>query len=638
VTWSIEDSKKLYGIEKWGSPFFNLNEKGNVFISENYEKSSSNHIDLLELTADLEKRGIKLPLLVRFPDVLKERVSHLFKCFSNAIKESEYQGEYMGVYPVKVNQEKHLVEDLVRLGAPHGLGLECGSKPELLIALSKMKNNKGLLICNGFKDFDYIETALLSLKMGRNTIIVIDRFSELDLVIKAFKKHNIKPRIGFRAKLYSRGSGKWAESSGQKSKFGLSPSEIVEGCEILKKEGLIDCLELLHYHIGSQVPTIQDIKTSLKEGGRFFSELFSLGANLKYLDVGGGLGVNYDGSGNSQSSINYTDQEYANDVIYTVKSICGERSIPHPHIITESGRSLVAHSSVLIFNVLGSNQTQCVKETREINETDHQVLRDLSDIFKYLNKKTLIESYNDLNQIKKDVLQLFSYGVLDLCQRALAETMINNLLIKIKKLAKSSEKDFSNLIHDLDSLLCETYYCNFSLFQSLPDSWAMDQVFPVIPIHKHNEEPKNRAVLVDLTCDSDGTLSKFIDPTSSEPQNYLEVHEVKKGKPYYIGVFLTGAYQEILGDMHNLFGDTDAVHVVFDKEEGYKVVDVVEGDTIGEMLNYVSFEPKNLIRDLKQDCLKACNSKMMTDNESRLLIKKFEESLLNYTYLNMPGL
>jgi arginine decarboxylase len=633
VSWSVEDSRQLYGIEKWGYPFFGLNKKGHVAISENFEKSSSKQIDLLELVEDLEKRGIKLPLLVRFPDVLKERVRHLFGCFNQAIAESSYQGKYMGVYPVKVNQEKHLVEDLMRLGDQHGLGLECGSKPELLIALSKMKSTEGLLICNGFKDFDYIETALLSLKMGRNTIIVIDRFSELSLVLKAYKEHGIRPKIGFRAKLYSQGSGRWAESSGQKSKFGLSPSEIVEACRVLSDEGLLDCLELLHYHIGSQVPSIQDIKTSLKEGGRFFSELFELGAKPKYLDVGGGLGVNYDGSGNSQSSVNYTDQEYANDVIYTIKAICQERSIPHPNIITESGRALVAHSSVLIFNVLGSNQTQKLRETKEIGETNHQVLRDLDDVAKYLNKRTIIESYNDLNQIRKDVLQLFSYGVLNLSQRATAEVMINNLYIKIKKIAKDSDMDFTDLIHELDSLLCETYYCNFSLFQSLPDSWAMGQVFPVIPLHRHNEEPTKRAVLVDLTCDSDGTLNKFIDPTSSTPQSYLEVHDVHEDEPYYIGVFLTGAYQEILGDMHNLFGDTDAVHVIFDKDDGYKVVDVVEGDTIGEMLNYVSFEPKNLIRDLKQDCLEACNSKMMTDRESRLLIKKFEESLLSYTYL-----
>ena len=633
MNWSIEDSKKLYGIEKWSYPFFNLNKKGHVFISENYEKSSSNHIDLLELIENLEKRGIALPLLVRFPDILNRRVKHLFSCFNQAIKESNYQGKYMGVYPVKVNQEKHLVEDLMRLGDQHGLGLECGSKPELLISLSKMSSNQALIVCNGFKDYDYIETALLSLRMGRNTIIVIDRFSELRLVIKAYKEHGIRPQIGFRAKLYNRGSGRWAESSGQKSKFGLSPSEMVEGCRILKKEGLLDCLKLLHYHIGSQVPYIQDIKASLKEGGRFFSELFKLGATPKYLDVGGGLGVNYDGSSSSQSSVNYTDQEYVNDVIYTIKSICQERSIPHPHIITESGRSLVAHSSVLIFNVLGSNQTQRLKDTKEICETDHQVLRDLHDVSKYLSEKTIVESYNDLNQIKKDVLQLFSYGVLNLSQRATAEVMINNLYIKIRQLVKASDNDFSDLIHELDGLLCETYYCNFSLFQSLPDSWAMNQVFPIIPIHRHLEEPKKRAVLVDLTCDSDGTLNHFIDPTSSEPQNYLEVHELNEKDPYYIGVFLTGAYQEILGDMHNLFGDTNAVHVIFDKNEGYKVVDIIEGDTIGEMLNYVSFDPKNLIRNLKQDCLKACNSKMMTNKESRLLIKKFEESLLNYTYL-----
>ena len=633
MNWTVEDSKKVYGVGKWGSPFVSINPKGHVFVSDNIETSTKN-IDLYELTKDLESKGVRLPVLVRFPDILKERIESLFGCFNHAIKESDYKGIYKGVYPVKVNQEKHLIEDLVKLGDSLGMGLECGSKPELLIALSKMNSTNGLIICNGFKDYDYIEMALLSKKIGKNTIIVIDRYSELDLIIKAYKEHGVKPSIGFRAKLFNRGSGKWAESSGSKSKFGLTPPEMVEATNRLKEEGLLDCLELLHYHIGSQVPAIQDIKTALKEGGRFYAELFGLGAQPKYLDVGGGLGVNYDGTGSSDNSVNYSDQEYANDVIYTIKAICQEKSIPHPNIITESGRALVAHCSALIFNVLGSNNTQNSKTLKDISETDHQVLRDLDDVSKYLKESTLLESYNDLNQIRRDVLQLFSYGVLNLSQRAQAELMMNNFYLKIRKIAKESKDNYSDLIHELDSFLCETYFCNFSLFQSLPDSWAMDQVFPVLPLHRHNEEPQKRAVLVDLTCDSDGTIDKFIDPTTSVPQNYLEVHDVKKDEPYYIGVFLTGAYQEILGDMHNLFGDTDAVHVAFKDNGEYEVVDFVKGDSISEMLNYVSYEPEKLIESLKKTCRDCHEAKKISGDQADILMNKFEASLSHYTYLN----
>lgn len=635
MTWTVEDSRKLYAIEKWGQPFFNINDQGNVSVSTDIKSCAGKNIDLYDLTTDLQERGLKLPILVRFPDILHSRIENLNTCFQNAFKESDYNGKYFGVYPVKVNQEKHLIEDIVKIGKDYNLGLECGSKPELLIALSKMKNPNGLIICNGFKDKDYIETALLSRKLGRRTIIVVDRFVELQTILEISEKHGIKPFIGLRGKLSTQGAGRWAESSGNKSKFGLTPHEIVTAVQILKDKDMMDSLELLHFHIGSQVPTIQSIKSSLKEGARFFAELYNLGAKPKYMDVGGGLGVNYDGSGSSDSSVNYSDQEYANDVVYTIKSICDEKSIPHPHIITESGRSLVAHTSLLIFDVLGSNNTQSIKKTASVTSKDHQVLRDLADISKYLSTKTANEAFNDLNQIKKDVLQLFTYGVLSLEQRALAEEMINNIYIEVRSMVSKNKDDFTELIHEIDSILCETYYCNFSVFQSLPDSWAMDQLFPVIPIHRLNEIPERRAVIVDLTCDSDGTIDGFIDPTSPDaPQKYLEVHKLKKSEPYYMGVFLTGAYQEILGDMHNLFGDTDAVHVRFSKNNSYRIESLVKGDTIADVLKYVSFEPNDLIDQLREDCEESISTGELTSQQARTLMSKFESSLRGYTYLN----
>lgn len=634
MTWTPQDSKKLYSINKWGQPFFDVNSRGNMTVSTNNKDPKAKTIDLFHLTTDLQDRGVRLPLLIRFPDILKSRIKSLDTCFNNAITDNSYEGKFIGVYPVKVNQEKHLVEDIVKIGSQFNLGLECGSKPELLIALSKMKTPNGLIICNGFKDKDYIETALLSRKLGRKTIIVVDRFSELQFIIDISKKHEIKPFIGLRGKLSTQGAGRWAESSGNKSKFGLTPSEIVRAIKTLKNEEMLDSLELLHFHIGSQVPSIQSIKSSLKEGARFFAEFFSLGASPKYIDVGGGLGVNYDGSGSSDSSIDYSDQEYANDVVYTIKSICDEKSISHPDIITESGRALVAHTSLLIFDVLGSNNIQTAQEVEPVSSKDHQVLRDLADISKHLSKDNAKEAFNDLSQIKRDVLQLFTYGVLSLKQRAAAEEFINNIYIQLRELVSKHTDVFADMIHEIDSILCEIYFCNFSVFQSLPDSWAMEQIFPIAPIHRLDEEPDRRAVLVDLTCDSDGTLDHFIDPTSDTPQRYLELHRLQKTKPYYIGVFLTGAYQEILGDMHNLFGDTDAVHVRFTENNSYRIESLVKGDTIADVLKYVSYEPNDLLDQLRNDCEESIVNGSLTSLQARTLMSKFESALMGYTYLN----
>lgn len=630
MVWNVEKSKELYGIKQWGLPYFDVGPNGLVYVST---QDSEQKIHLIQIVEDLKSKGVTLPVLIRFPDILDARIKGLNNCFEKAIEDMSYTGSYKGVYPVKVNQERHLVEDVVRLGTSFSMGLECGSKPELLIALSKIANSPGLIICNGFKDDDYIETALLSRKLGRDTIIVIDRFSELNAVLKFSKIHDIRPSIGLRVKLTTQGTGRWAESSGNKSKFGLTPNEIVSALGILKSNDMLDTVDLVHFHIGSQVPSIQSIKSALKEGARFYSELFNQGAHPKYIDVGGGLGVNYDGSGSSDSSVNYSDQEYANDVVYTIKSICDEKSIPHPNIVTESGRSLVAHSSVLIFDVLGANEIQTEREVTPITAQDHQVLRDLADIAGYLDKKSVIEAYNDTKQIKRDVLQLFTYGVLSLKQRALAEEMINNTLIRIRKIARKHPKDFHDLVSELDALLCESYFCNFSIFQSLPDSWAMEQLFPVMPIHRLEESPDKRAILVDLTCDSDGALEHFVDPTSDEPQSYLEVHSLKKDEPYYLAAFLTGAYQEILGDLHNLFGDTNALHVTFCPNNTYKVEHYVEGESISEVLRQVSYKPEILLDNLKQDIEKSLSEDRINTEQANSLVEKFKTILEASTYL-----
>lgn len=628
-TWKTEDSENLYGINKWGKTFFGVNEEGNITVSTpelNYP------VDLKEIIQDLKTRGIHTPILMRFPDILASRINLLKKCFTTAIENMDYKGTYRGVFPVKVNQQKHLVDDLVAIGQKSSLGLECGSKPELLIALTKLKAKDALLVCNGFKDSEYIETALISRKLGRNTIIVVDRSTELDLILEASKRLGIRPKIGLRAKLSTRSSGRWVESTGHKSKFGLTPHEIVECINKLKEKDMLDCVDLIHFHIGSQIPSILSIKASLKEGARFFTELYKLGAQPRFIDVGGGLGVDYDGSGFTNSSTNYSEQEYANDVIYIIKSICNEKGIPHPDIITESGRALVAHSSILVFDVLGCNSFENVKpESFDTLATDHQILRDLSDISSNLSITTLNESYNDLKQIQVDILQLFTYGVLDLSQRAIAEKMIFNVLARMKKLTEG-RTEYADVEYEIDSFLCDSYFCNFSVFQSLPDSWAVDQLFPVLPIVRLNEKPTRRATIADLTCDSDGKINRFIDPETNETKNYLELHTLHKDEPYYIAVFMTGAYQEILGDLHNLFGDTNAVHIHL-KENGYMIDHIVEGDRVSDVLTYVEYEASEFITQLKQDCMLAIENKALTQNQADILMDHFDRTMNGLTYL-----
>lgn len=633
--WSIDESKDLYRIGSWGSGFFDVNEKGNVVVTPHGDAGPC--VDLVELTTDLQERGIQVPMLIRFPDITKARIELLNGCFHRAIAENGYKGSYQGVYPIKVNQQRHLVEELVKFGHSNRLGLECGSKPELLVVLAMMDTPEALIICNGFKDQEYIETAILSQKLGRNTIIVVDRMSELPMIIDAAKKFNARPKIGLRAKLHSKGAGKWIDSSGDRSKFGLTPLEIVDCVERLKKEDMLDSLELLHYHIGSQIPSISSVKGSLKEGTRFYTELYMLGARPKYIDVGGGLGVDYDGSGHTDSSINYTEQEYANDVVSIIQSTCDEKNVPHPTIVTEAGRALVAHHSVLVFNVLGINEVQKKEPSTQISKDDHRIVQELQYIYEQLNEVNIHEFYHDVMHTKETLLQLFTFGVVGLQQRAKADNLVWVILTKMEQIARKME-DAGELAETLQEILSDTYFCNFSVFQSMPDSWAVGQLFPVLPIHRLNEEPTRRAILVDLTCDSDGKIGQFIDVEGARrgsKKTALEVHELNETDPYFMGVFLVGAYQEILGDLHNLFGDTDAVHITV-TSSGYTVDHVVEGDTVTEVLSYVQYNRPELIESIRRASESSILKGSITKQEARLLMKHYEEGLAGYTYLEDP--
>jgi arginine decarboxylase len=632
--WSTEQSAELYGINTWGNGYFRVNNQGNVSVTPSGANGPS--VDLNELTQDLMDRGIRVPIMIRFPDIIKARVELINNCFAKAIADHNYKGTYCGVYPIKVNQQRHLVEEIVHHGKHRRLGLECGSKPELLVVLALMNTPNALVICNGFKDVEYIETAILSQKLGRHTIIVVDRYEELKLIIQVAKKLNTKPHIGFRAKLNTQGAGKWVDSSGARSKFGLTSTEIVQGVELLKQEGMIESLELLHFHIGSQIPAIQSLKSSLKEGARFFTELHALGAtNLKFIDVGGGLGVDYDGTGSSDSSINYSEQEYANDIVSALQTLCDEKQVPHPDIVTESGRFLVAHHSILVFNVLGINDLRQPEPPRTATKTDHPLMQDLQYIFDKLNRENINECFNDLQQAKTETLSLFTYGVLNLQQRAWAESMYFAIATKMIAIAKTVE-DTEDMLATIQQELCDTYFCNFSVFQSIPDSWAVGQMFPVMPIHRLEEKPNREATLADLTCDSDGKVEKFIDPETGKYKKTLRVHDLKDGQHYYLGVFLTGAYQEILGDLHNLFGDTDAVHVSLTEDGGYTLDHYIPGDTVTEVLSYVQYRHYNMVDSIRLAAEEGIKQNTISKQEAKLLIKHYEEGLSGYTYLEDP--
>jgi arginine decarboxylase len=626
--WTVRDSLELYNVPNWGRGFFGVNDKGHVEVRARGADGPA--IDLLGLVQDLEGRGVRTPMLVRFSDILAARVQGLARAFRTAIAEAGYGGRFRGVYPIKVNQQRLVVEEMVAFGAQDGIGLEAGSKPELLVALALLDTPGALIICNGYKDKAYVETALLAQRLGRTPIIVIDRFSELDLVIKTASELGIRPHIGLRARLSTKGAGKWVESTGDRSKFGLSAVEIVEAVERLRADNLLDCLELLHFHIGSQITAIRAHRDALREASRIFVGLHQLGATPSIIDAGGGLGVDYDGSQtNFHSSKNYSAQEYANDVVAEVQAACDVAGIPHPDLVTEAGRWMVAHHSLLIFDVLGAQELRNGRAVEPATDSDPKVIRDLAEVHQSVSRKSVVEAYHDAIQIKEDALTLFAHGQLGLRDRARVERLFWAACEKILRITREMNYVPEEL-GTLEKSMADTYYANFSVFQSVPDHWAVKQLFPVMPIHRLDEEPTRRGVFADLTCDSDGTINQFID--QHDVKDVLELHTVN-GEPYYIGVFLVGAYQEILGDLHNLFGDTDAVHVRVDEDGSYHVDHVVEGEAVKDVLDYVEYDRRELIEKVRQTTEVALRRGEISIEESTRLRKRYLQGLEEYTYL-----
>ncbi len=626
--WRIEDSAELYSINGWGIGYFSINDKGNVIVTP---KTNGVAVDLKELVDELSLSDVSSPMLVRFPDILDSRIIKITNCFKQASEEYEYKAQNFIIYPIKVNQMRPVVEEIVSHGKKFNIGLEAGSKPELHAVIAINTDPESLIICNGYKDEDYIELALLAQKMGKRIFLVVEKLNELKLISTIAKRLKLKPNIGIRIKLASSGSGKWEDSGGDVSKFGLTSSELLEAIDFLKKNKMEECLRLIHFHIGSQVTKIRRIKMALREASQFYVQLHTMGFNVEFVDIGGGLGVDYDGtrSSNSESSINYTIQEYVNDSISCFVDASNKANIPHPNIITESGRSLTAHHSVLIFEVLETATLPSWDDEEETNEQDHELVRDLYQLWETLNQTRMIETWHDAQQIREEALDRFNLGLVDLKTRAQIERLFWSIAREVYQIANET-KHVSDEFRQLPKMLADKYFCNFSLFQSLPDSWAIDQIFPIMPIHRLDEKPNCSATLQDITCDSDGKIDNFI--STRNFSYYLPVHELKSKESYYIGVFLVGAYQEILGDLHNLFGDTNAVHVTVD-EDGYKIDQVIDGETVAEVLEYVQYNPKKMVRTVETWVTSSVKAGIITIEEGKEFLSNYRSGLYGYTYL-----
>lgn len=625
--WGTEQSADLYGINRWGEGFFSVNKEGNIQVSTEAGKS----VDLLKLTTEIVARGIELPVLIRFDDILVKRVKQIYAAFQAAIDESKYQGKYSLAYPIKVNQQRHVVDTVRAAGRDFGLGLEVGSKPEMVAILAIHDTQGAVLLCNGYKDPEYIELALHSSKIGRRPIIIVEQLHELDIILKCSSKLGIEAEIGVRMKPLAKGSGKWEASSGTQAKFGLSTPEILVVIEKLKAENKLHWLKLLHFHVGSQITSMVAIKRVMREATRTYTEIYKLCPSLSILDVGGGLAVDYDGSRtNFESSMNYTLEEYARDIIDAIQVACEEEGIPHPNLISESGRALVAHHSVLVGQVIDSAKTADIVNDLGNPPSDHETLSQLRELYDGLNVKNCQETLNDALSLREEIWSKFIQGDMNLIERAYADAGIGSLIAKIAFVAK----DLKYIPEDvalIDEKLRDIYTCNFSLFQSLPDSWAIDQLFPVMPIHRLVEKPTRRGIIADISCDSDGKIDRFVD--LKDVKKYLDLHTFDSKHPYYFGIFLTGAYQEILGDLHNLFGDTNAVHVSITGKSTYDITHIVEGDTIREVLSYVQYDTENLIDRMRVAIEKALDNQQITAQDSAQIMRKFRNALEEYTYL-----
>ncbi len=629
--WKIQDAVETYGVRLWGKGYFGVNKAGHVTVHPNKRPDQS--IDLKEVVDQLQARGIQLPLLLRFTDILRHRVGEIHDAFQKAISEYDYQGAYCCVYPIKVNQQRQVVEEILDFGKDYRFGLEAGSKPELLAVLALTNGMDTPIICNGFKDDEFIRMAMFARKIGKPIIPVVEKFTELELILRHAEDLKVRPAIGVRVKLAARGAGRWRSSAGYRSKFGLTLTEVLEVVEYLKQRDMADCLELVHFHLGSQITNIRSIKSALTEASRVYVELHRVGAGVKVLDVGGGLGIDYDGSQTDfESSINYTLQEYANDVVFRVKGVCDEAGVPHPTIISESGRAVVGYHSMLVFDVLGVSNFDRFEVSPEVPADAPQQVNELFAVHRDLKKKNLIESYHDAVQAVDEALDMFNLGSLSVEHRALVERLFWAVCSKMLRLVREMD-NIPEELQGLESLLSDTYFCNFSVFQSMPDSWAIDQLFPILPIHRLNETPTRRAVLGDITCDSDGKVDRFID--LRDVRNTLQLHPYN-GEPYYLGAFLLGAYQEILGDLHNLFGDTNAVHVSIDDDGEVNFDDFIKGNTVREVLAYVQYNADNLKESLRKDVERAVRAGKISLTESRQLLRFYEAGLDGYTYLEEP--
>lgn len=626
--WTIEDSKELYNINGWGTSYFGINENGNVYVNPS---KNNVKIDLRQIVDELALRDVTPPVLLRFPDILDNRIEKMASCFQKAAKEYDYLGESFIIYPIKVNQMQPVVDEIISHGRKFNLGLEAGSKPELHAVIAVQCKSDSLIICNGYKDENYIELAMLAQKLGKHIFLVVEKLNEIDVIAKAAKRLNVKPNLGIRIKLASSGSGKWAESGGDASKFGLTSSELLQAFDKLNEVGLHDCVKLIHFHIGSQITKIRRIQNALTEAGQYYVNLRKMGYNIEYVDCGGGLGVDYDGtrSSNSESSVNYSIQEYINDCVYSFTDVANRNGIPHPNIITESGRSLAAHHSVLVLDVLGAASLPVMPEEFEAKPTDHKLVKDLYEIWCNLTPKTMLEDWHDTDQIREDSLDLFAHGMINLKTRAEIEAMYWSVCHEINALTRDM-KHIPDELRGLDKLLADKYFCNFSLFQSLPDCWGIDQLFPIMPIQRLDERPSRNCTLQDITCDSDGKISNFV--AGGTLSNVLPVHALRKNEPYYIGVFLVGAYQEILGDMHNLFGDTNAAHISV-RDETYHIDQIIDGETVEEVLEYVQYNPKKLVRQIEQWVTKSVKEGKLSLDEGKEFLSNYRSGLYGYTYL-----
>jgi arginine decarboxylase len=629
--WSVERAAELYNVAGWSNDYFSINARGHVAVHPG--GPGSHAIDLKELVDEVVERGIAPPLLFRFSEIIEARVVELNEAFQAAIAEYGYRGSYRGVYPIKVNQDRYLVERLVGYGRPYHFGLEAGSKPELLAVMAMVEDPEALIVCNGYKDSEYVETALLASKLGRRVVLVVEKFSELPLIAEISRRTGVAPMIGARARLATRGAGHWEGSGGDRSKFGLSSSDLVAAVEFLRERGLLDRFQLLHFHLGSQISSIRSIKEGVREAAWTYVNLVEMGAGLRYLDVGGGLGVDYQGNQSDVvSSVNYTLQEYVNDVVYGAQEVCDQRGVDHPILVTESGRATVAHHAALVIDVLGVAEFSVGTVPERLPEAAGTTLANLFEAYREAREDNLLEVYHDAVTARDDARTLFKHGHVSLEQRGLAEELFWAVGRKVWDLAQRMDEPPEEL-RDLAGRLADTYFCNFSVFQSVPDFWAIDQLFPVLPIHRLEDEPTRRGVLADITCDSDGKIDRFID--RAEGKVDLELHPFT-GEPYYLGAFLVGAYQEILGDLHNLFGDTNEILVSLDPDAGpggYRIEEVVAGDSVTDVLRYVSYSRRDLMARVRRASEAALRARRMTLEESRHLLEMYEKGLAGYTYL-----